>query len=121
MSHILLINASSFTSISCRLPHHGAVLRHGDNIVFCLSDLSLSLGSNVTGYGLNDGGSIPIRGKNVYVFYHVQTYPEFHPASYPIGKIDSVSIIKANGLSRAVDKNRWSPTASGHTPLSLGI
>jgi hypothetical protein len=20
-----------------------------------------------------------------------------------------------------VDKNRWSPTASGHTPLSLGI
>jgi hypothetical protein len=37
------------------------------------------------GYGLDGWGSIPGRGKNLSFLHSVQTGPEVHPNSYPVG------------------------------------
>jgi hypothetical protein len=58
------------------------------NVILFSTTFVRSWGSSVSiesDYGLDDQVSIPDRDKGFFIWPHVQTGPEAHPASYPIG------------------------------------
>jgi hypothetical protein len=57
----------------------------GDQIHSSASSLTVNSVGIATGYGLDDRGSIPGRGKRFSLLPSVQTGSGVHPASYPVG------------------------------------